>query len=429
MCISFIILLYIIILTLIMTRNSNHILQHQNNQRSNQKCYNSFCYTIFIFSLLIFEVLLTNKLDQDMYSTDLMHQFHNFLQQNNQNNNMKNYMNELTYGGNNNNNNNINRNFNNHFSSNSSSTSSCFTLISIPLYIAYMSLICLSFNNRSGNTWWFGMRRDFCDIFLNVCPIFQTYGNIQIKFQNHTSNDDNETGSSNNRRQPRNTRNQQPQRSSIYLANHNNINQEQTMNLIDNRSNQTSILTINNRSNNANNSNNSTNNVLNSSNNLNNNNNNNINDDDLNLSIDTQIVTPNTSQIASNCRSIASLTTNASTSRKFRKNPDSNSTNGSVKRINGNKVLRNFRKSKLSNINKISFKSNQSDPLTLNSNINTNINNTVVTNVSEKCSIKSNNTVSYVNDSINKNNKIMLNNNNINNSNNRNAIKQLDLPD
>jgi hypothetical protein len=57
--------------------------------------------------------------------------------------------------------------------------------------------------------------------------------------------------------------------------------------------------------------------------------------------------------------------------------------------------------SKLSNINKISFKSNQSVPLTLNSNPSSNfINNigdTVVTNVSEKCSIKSNNIVSYVN--------------------------------
>jgi hypothetical protein len=422
MCISFIILLYIIILTLIMTRNSNHIFQHQVNQRSNQKCYNSFCYTIFIFSLLIFEVLLANKLDQDMYSIDLMNQFQFFLQQNNQNNNnMKTYMNELAYGGN------SYKNLN-QFSSiqslngNSSSTSSCFTLISIPLYIAYMSLICLSFNNRSGNTWWFGMRRDFCDIFLNVCPIFQTYGNIQIKFQNQTSNDENETVSSNNRRQPRN---QQPQRSSIYLNNNTSItNQEQTINLIDNGSNQTSILTINNRSN-INNSNNSTNNVLSSSINLNNN-----NDDDLNLSIDTQIVTPNTSQWASNGRSIASLTTNASTSRKFRKNFDSNSANGSVKRISGNKVLRNFRKSgsKMSNINKISFKSNQSVPLTLNSNnFNNNIGNTLVTNVSEKCSIKSNNTVSYVQNPTNKNNT-MLNINN-NNNNNRNMIKQLDLPD
>jgi hypothetical protein len=248
MCISFIILLYIVILTLIMTRNSNHILQHQANQRSHQKCYNSFCYTIFIFSLLIFEVLLTNKLDQDMYSTDMMNQFHNFLQHNSQNNNMKNYMNELTYGGNSNRN--LNKFSSSSLNGNLPSTSFCFTFISIPLYIAYLSLICLSFNNRSGNTWWFGIRRDFCDIFLNVCPIFQTCGNIQIKFQNQTSNDDNETSSTNNRRHIRNIRDQQPQRNSIYLNNNNNImNQEQTMNLIENRSNQTSILAIDNRSN------------------------------------------------------------------------------------------------------------------------------------------------------------------------------------
>ena len=54
-------------------------------------------------------------------------------------------------------------------------------LVTIPLYVSYLSLIFLSFGNHSGNIWWFGMRRDFCELFLLFCPMFQIYGNIQVK--------------------------------------------------------------------------------------------------------------------------------------------------------------------------------------------------------------------------------------------------------
>ena len=40
----------------------------------------------------------------------------------------------------------------------------------------------LSFNSHSGNLWWFGMRRDFCELFLIICPAFKIYGNVQLKF-------------------------------------------------------------------------------------------------------------------------------------------------------------------------------------------------------------------------------------------------------
>ena len=60
--------------------------------------------------------------------------------------------------------------------------------VSLPLYLVYLSLILLSLNNHSGNTMWFGMRRDFCDYFLVVCPVFKTYGNVQIKWSFHSDN-------------------------------------------------------------------------------------------------------------------------------------------------------------------------------------------------------------------------------------------------
>lgn len=420
MCIAFVILLYVVILTMIMTRNSSYLMQQHVNQsyRTNQKCYRAFFFAIFIFSLLMFEILLTNKLDHDMFSTDIMQQF----QRN------RNYMNEMT-------------SYNKVHSSSSS-----LTAVSIPLYVSYISLIFLSFNYRSGNTWWFGMRRDFCEVFLNMCPIFQTYGNIQIKFQ-QTNNS--ETNDDTNQLQLNNSiNNQQPRRHSIYLNAtnlNNNLNSEQRVNLIESRSNQTSIITLNNTSQPnrmTSNSINSANPALNSAENSSNmvtlsllNTNINSNDD-LNVSIDTgtasQTTTVNIND--SNALSIGSL--NGSTSRKSQSFKRSN-----PNKSNNHKVLRNMvalRKSssKLSNLNKFSFKSNQSAPVmnpnNSNSNNNSNLtnNNVTQTNASDKCSIKSSQGISFVNNIINNNSNnkccLMLNNNSLSN---KNVTKQLDLPD
>ncbi len=244
MCIAFIILLYIIILTMIMTRNTSHLMQHHTSQayRANQKCYNAFFYSIFIFSLLMFEILLTSKLDHDMYSTDIMHQFHSLLQSShNLNNNYRNYVNEFT--------NFNNQNVNKLSSASTYSGSSSFTLVSIPLYMAYLSLICLSFNSRSGNTWWFGMRRDFCDIFLTLCPVFQTYGNIQIKFapKSPTANPNETTSQHFTENSSIQTNNalSTNRRPNIVVNQHQPTRNEQTVSLIDNASNQTSTVTLN----------------------------------------------------------------------------------------------------------------------------------------------------------------------------------------
>lgn len=55
--------------------------------------------------------------------------------------------------------------------------------ISCPLYLAFLILICLSFGGRGGNTWWFGMRRDFCSFLLLACPCLREYGNISYTKQ------------------------------------------------------------------------------------------------------------------------------------------------------------------------------------------------------------------------------------------------------
>lgn len=58
-----------------------------------------------------------------------------------------------------------------------------FVAVFSPLYITYFVLILLSFKSRCSNIWWFGIgQRDFCRLFLFICPIFQVYGNINLKF-------------------------------------------------------------------------------------------------------------------------------------------------------------------------------------------------------------------------------------------------------
>lgn len=53
-----------------------------------------------------------------------------------------------------------------------------FVATSIPLYFTFVVLILLSFGSKGGNQWWFGIRKDFCQFLLGVCPLLQEYGNI-----------------------------------------------------------------------------------------------------------------------------------------------------------------------------------------------------------------------------------------------------------
>ena len=231
MCISLIILLYVIIFVIIMTRNNQNVMRqnHQIYAQQNQKCSNAIYYTIFVFSVLIFEILLTAKLDHEMFSTDLFQHFQTFMQQNSlTSNNFNSNQNQFNPGFQAQNQyasfqqSNLKMNSNlmqapsflkngyppipplksspfNHSSSSFSfirtapsislntnqaettTTALTFFLVSVPLQIAYFALILLSFSNHSGNLWWFGMRRDFCELFLIICPVFKIYGNIQLK--------------------------------------------------------------------------------------------------------------------------------------------------------------------------------------------------------------------------------------------------------
>ncbi|XP_071846571.1 transmembrane protein 185A-like isoform X2 [Apostichopus japonicus] len=51
-----------------------------------------------------------------------------------------------------------------------------------PLYITLLVLIPTSFGQRSGNHWWFGIRKDFCTFILDICPFLREYGNITVEF-------------------------------------------------------------------------------------------------------------------------------------------------------------------------------------------------------------------------------------------------------
>ena len=86
-------------------------------------------------------------------------------------------------------------------------------VVSVPLYFVYLLFIFLCFNSKSGNlckylfynlllaifflksfsiffTGWFGMRKDFCEIFLSIFPCMKIYGNIKIVLCKNSSTND-----------------------------------------------------------------------------------------------------------------------------------------------------------------------------------------------------------------------------------------------
>lgn len=55
--------------------------------------------------------------------------------------------------------------------------------IFIPLQLSLGSLVVTSFYQKGGNPWWFGIRKDFCEYLLDICPCLREYGNVSYKFK------------------------------------------------------------------------------------------------------------------------------------------------------------------------------------------------------------------------------------------------------
>jgi hypothetical protein len=170
--------------------------------------------------------------------------------------------------------------------------------------------------------------------------------------------------------------------------------------------------------------------VLNSANSYTINNNLDEEEDLNNVSVDTTNLAFSPPASSSNVRSVGSLTSRKLQFRK--KHLDSNSTSNSIG-SGSQRLLKRFRKSssgnRLSNLNKQSLKSNLSVPLI---NVN-NVSNMASAaenqlNLSEKCSIMSNQTVSYMNKNSNENSGSVSGKFGCK-ATSRNLIKQLDLPD
>ncbi|KAL3862044.1 hypothetical protein ACJMK2_008041 [Sinanodonta woodiana] len=135
MCISMIGVVYAIILAIIMIRSPDIIPEQRRGNLST-----AIGYSMLVIPLLIFEVLLANRLDGD---------------------------NQLKY-----------------------------TAITVPLFISLLTLIGLAFGAKGGNHWWFGIRKDFCQFLLAVCPLLQEYGNISYSLQSNERDSDSQLSQS-----------------------------------------------------------------------------------------------------------------------------------------------------------------------------------------------------------------------------------------
>ncbi|CAH1777864.1 unnamed protein product [Owenia fusiformis] len=127
MCVALIAVLYAIILAMILLK-SNDIVPEQ---RRGNVC-SAVGYTCLAIPMLIFQILLANRLDGE---------------------------NDYSY-----------------------------IAINIPLQVSLITLMCMAFGSKSGNHWWFGIRKDFCQFILGVCPLLQEYGNVSYKIQRSSHN-------------------------------------------------------------------------------------------------------------------------------------------------------------------------------------------------------------------------------------------------
>lgn len=128
MCMAIIGVLYAIIFASILMRTPE-----VSAEQRRTSMHSAISYSVIVVPLLIFMVLLSNKLDSES---------------------------NLTY------------------------TATC-----IPLYFTFVVLILLAFGSKGGNHWWFGIRKDFCQFLLGVCPLLQEYGNISYSLHSNEPED------------------------------------------------------------------------------------------------------------------------------------------------------------------------------------------------------------------------------------------------
>ncbi|CAL1545989.1 unnamed protein product [Lymnaea stagnalis] len=124
MCVAMIGVLYAVALAIILLRSPDILSEQRRGNVST-----AIGYSFLVIPLLVFEILLANRLD---------------------------HMNDFN-----------------------------FITVAVPLVISLVSLICLAFGAKGGNCWWFGIRKDFCQFLLGVCPCLQEYGNISYSIQSN----------------------------------------------------------------------------------------------------------------------------------------------------------------------------------------------------------------------------------------------------
>lgn len=141
MCLSLVGVLYTIIFAGILFRTP------QVNARQRRTSFNSaLAYTLLVVPVLVFQVLLTNKLDGDI---------------------------SMSYSG-----------------------------VVSPLFVSYVTLLLMSFSAKGGNKWWFGIRKDFSQFLLSVCPFLQEYANIAYSAGRGSEQNDRSSTSNNASQQP-----------------------------------------------------------------------------------------------------------------------------------------------------------------------------------------------------------------------------------
>ncbi|CAL1281143.1 unnamed protein product [Larinioides sclopetarius] len=128
MCMAVIGVLYAIIFASILLRTPE-----VSAEQRRTSMHSAVSYSVIVIPLLIYLVLLSNKLDSES---------------------------SLTYA------------------------ATC-----IPLYFTFIVLIFLSFGSKGGNHWWFGIRKDFCQFLLSICPLLQEYGNISYSLHSNEPED------------------------------------------------------------------------------------------------------------------------------------------------------------------------------------------------------------------------------------------------
>ncbi|KAH7729588.1 Transmembrane Fragile-X-F-associated protein [Aphelenchoides avenae] len=119
--------LYSLILSIFLSRSLHVLAAHRRSH-----IYNSACHLLLIIPLLTFFLMLSNKLDAAEWLHDQGH--------------------------------------------------TPYTLVASPLWLSLFLLLFMSFGSKTGNTWWFAMRKPFCNFIFDAFPCLQQYANISYRF-------------------------------------------------------------------------------------------------------------------------------------------------------------------------------------------------------------------------------------------------------